>query len=206
MVLRLPAQVAKLTWAVAMTALTSGCTPTASAGTDAGRAARARPDAGDLEAGAAATPRDAAPPDDTNLPPAASDELTARARHLVEAVVRDNADLGADMVFPRDAYIAAHDSADPGKAWDTKVTGAFRRAVHTLHKRNARGSFEDAQFVSFELGHAVLEITPKRHEWKRPLWRVHGSKINYTVDGKTQRLEISEMTSWRGNWYVTKLR
>jgi hypothetical protein len=202
---------------LALVALASACTPSSAAGTDAGRDARARVSStagdggGDLDGGATAAAMrepDAAPPDDTNLPAAASDELTARAKHLFEAVVRDNADLGTDMVFPRDAYIAAHDSADPGKAWDSKILGAFRRSVHTLHKRNARGALleEGAQFVSFELGHAVLEITPKRKEWKRPLWRVHGSKINYTLDGKTQRLEINEMTSWRGAWYVTKLR
>ena len=73
-----------------------------------------------------------------------------------------------------------------------------------IHRRSK--GIEDAQFVAFELGHAVLQITPKKHDWKRPLWRVFRSKITYVIDGRTQRLEIAEMTSWRGNWYVTKLR
>lgn len=196
--------------ATAMTLVAAGCTPSASAGFDAGADARARPmlsvsdatDAGDAQAAASAP--DAAPPDDTNLPAASAEELTARSRHLLEAIARDNADLGVDMLFPRDAYIAAHDSADPGKTWDAKVLGAFRRSVHTYHRRSK--GIENVQFVSFELGHAVLQITPKKHDWKRPLWRVHRSKITCTIDGRTQRLEIAEMTSWRGNWYVTKLR
>jgi hypothetical protein len=182
----------------------SGCTPSVAAGGDASSDARASSgDAGDAQA-AAANAIDAAPPDDTNLPAASGDELTARVRHLFEALAHDNADLGIDMLFPRDAYIAAHDSADPGKTWDTKVIGSFRRAVHAIHRRSK--GIEDAQFVAFELGHAVLQITPKKHDWKRPLWRVFRSKITYVVDGRTQRLEIAEMTSWRGNWYVTKLR
>jgi hypothetical protein len=65
---------------------------------------------------------------------------------------------------------------------------------------------ENAHFVSFELGHAVIQVTPKKRDWKRPLWRVQRSKITFTLDGRTQRIEIAEMTSWRGNWYVTKLR
>jgi hypothetical protein len=27
-----------------------------------------------------------------------------------------------------------------------------------------------------------------------------------TIDGRTQRIEIAEMTGWNGAWYVTKLR
>jgi len=189
------------------------CTPSASAGTDAGadaRAGAATGDAGDAQAAAAAV--DAAPPDDTNLPAASSDELTARARHLFEAIAHDNADLGVDILFPRDAYIAAHDSADPGKTWDAKVIGSFRRAVHGLHRRIAKtpgpngSGMENAHFVSFELGHAVVQVTPKKRDWKRPLWKVQRSKITFTLDGRTQRIEIAEMTSWRGNWYVTRLR
>jgi hypothetical protein len=107
-------------------------------------------------------------------------------------------------MFPRVAYAAARDAADPGKAWDVKVVNAFRRSVHNLHRRSK--GIEHAQFVSFELGHAMMQITPKKHEWKRPLWRVAHSRLTYTVDGRTQRIEIGEMTSWRGSWYVTRLR
>ena len=190
---------------VAALAIVAGaCTPSASAGTDGGGDARASiADAGDAQATTATNVADAAPPDDTNLPAASGDDLTSRARHLFEAIAHDNADLGADMLFPRDAYIAVHDSADPGKNWDNKVISSFRRGVHTVH-RHSKG-IENAQFVAFELGHAVLQITPRKHEWKRPLWRVQRSKIKYTIDGRTQRLEIAEMTSWRGNWYITRL-
>ena len=185
----------------------AGCSHGGSSNADGGRDARASAamlaDAGDggLDAGDGG---DAAPSDDTNLPAATSDELTARAKHLLEAVAHDNADLGVDMIFPRAAYAAVRDTADPGKSWDVRVVNAFRRSVHNLHRRSK--GIEHAQFVSFELGHAVMQITPKKHEWKRPLWHVSRSKLTYTVDGRTQRIEIGEMTSWRGSWYVTKLR
>ena len=151
---------------------------------------------------------DAAPsPDassDESLPPSQADEMTMRMKHLLEAVAHDNPDLGTDVLFPRDAYIAAKDSADPAKAWEKKVQSAFKKSVHLFHKRTKDA--EKAQFVSFELGHSVTQITPKRRDWKRALWRVRSSRLTFTIDGKTQRFEIGEMTSWRGNWYVTKLR
>ena len=125
-------------------------------------------------------------------------------RHLLEAVAQNNPDLAGDMVFPRDAYINARDTADPQKAWEKRVSGTFRRAVERTHKRNK--GVENARFVGFELGHTIVQLTPKRHDFKRPLWRVRHSKLTFTVEGKPRHLDIAEMTAWRGAWYVTRLR
>ena len=143
---------------------------------------------------------DAAPADDT-IPATSSDELTARARHLLEAITKDDADLATDIVFPRAAWLGLRDAADPAREWDKKVDRPFRRALHAL-SRHAEG----AQFVSLELGHAVVQEPVKRHGWKKALWSVHGSRLTYVVDGHTRTLSIREMTAWRGAWYVTRLR
>src|SRR5690242_7033215 len=86
-----------------------------------------RPDAADAAAAMLRERALAQAADEVVLPPSASEELTARARHLLEAVAHDNADLAADILFPRDGFITARDSADPGKAWDAKIAPAFRR-------------------------------------------------------------------------------
>ena len=117
--------------------------------------------------------------------------------------MQDNPDLAGDVLFPRDAFIQTKDLTDPQKAWEKKVSGSFRRSVALLHKRLKA---DQAKFVSFELGHSVVQITPKKKDWKRPLWRVKHSKLSFTVDGKTRHLDIAEMTAWRGAWYVTRLR
>jgi hypothetical protein len=143
---------------------------------------------------------DAAPADDT-IPATSSDELTARARHLLEAITKDDADLATDIVFPRAAWFGLKDVADPAREWDKKVDRPFRRALHAL-SRHAEG----AQFVSLELGRAVVQETVKRHGWKKALWSVHGSRLTYVVDGHTRTLSIREMTAWRGAWYITRLR
>jgi hypothetical protein len=129
--------------------------------------------------------------------------MTARAKHLLEAIAQDNPDLAMDMLFPRDGYLAVKDVPDPGKAWEKQVKVFFGKTVKKLHKKKG---IERAQFVSFELGHAVVQSVPKKRDWKKPLWKVRHSKLTYTIDGKTQHLDIAEMTGWRGAWYVTRLR
>jgi hypothetical protein len=158
---------------------------------------------GGAEGGAHAS-ADAGPTvEDIAMPKASGDELDARMKHLVEAIAQGNADLAGDVVFPRDAYIQTKDGADPQKGWEKKVQGSFKRGVEGLHKK-MHG--DGAKFVSFELGHSVVQITPKKKDWKRPLWRVKHSKLTFTIDGKQRHLDIAEMTAWRGAWYVTKLR
>jgi hypothetical protein len=143
-------------------------------------------------------------PDDLVMPQPATEELSARMRHLLEAVAQNNPDLANDALFPRDAYIATRDAADPQKAWEKKLSGAFRRAVERTHKRTK--GMENARFVAFELGHSLVQVTPKKRDFKRPLWRVKHSKLTFAVEGKERHLDIAEMTAWRGAWYVTRLR
>ncbi|HSO37094.1 MAG TPA: hypothetical protein VLT33_31430 [Labilithrix sp.] len=142
--------------------------------------------------------------DELALPPAVNEELLARMRHLLEAIVQNNPDLAGDVVFPRDGYVASRDTVDPQKAWEKRVSGLFKRSVERSHKRTK--GIENAKFSSFELGHSILQLTPKKHDFKKPLWRVKHSKLAFTIDGKLRHFDIAEMTAWRGAWYVTRLR
>jgi hypothetical protein len=189
--------------ALALAAL--GCSEKNAAATaDAGAAARVAPDAGDGGAPAASSTPDAGVLEDTAMPASSGEDLQIRMRHLLEAIAQNNPDLAGDALFPRDAYVAARDVSDPQKAWEKRVSNGFRRSVERMHKR-IKGA-EHAKFVSFEVGHAVVQLTPKKKDFKRPLWRVKHSKLTFTIDGKTRHLDIPEMTAWRGAWYVTRLR
>ncbi|HEY2513446.1 MAG TPA: hypothetical protein VGI39_21405 [Polyangiaceae bacterium] len=192
--------------ALSAVSLVTGCKTSAGATADAGRDARAAVTDGGVDGAGATTSAggDSSANDNGALPAATSDELTLRARHLFEAIVRDNPDLGSDLLFPRDAFVLSHDANDPGRVWDVKMATAFRRGVHTLHKRTK--GVERAQFVSFEIGRTVTQATPSRHEWKEPLWHVRHARLTFTLDGREARFEISELTAWKGAWYVTKLR
>jgi hypothetical protein len=174
-----------------------GCNPSRGAG-DAG----AVDGATDAKEAAAASAAEAAPPDDA-IPPVSSDDLTVRARHLLEAIERDEAALATDILFPRDAWIATRDAADPGAEWDRRVSAPFGRSVHALARRHK--DLDRAKLVSVELGHAVVQVTTRRHAWKKALWTVHGSHLTMVIDGHTHTLPVREMTAWRGAWYVTRL-
>lgn len=176
----------------------SGCADKSGAASlDAAAMLQSRLDAGDAGGADAGL-------DDTAMPASSGDDLHARMRHLLEAVSQNNPDLAGDAVFPRDGYVAARDSADPQKAWERRVSEKFRRSVGRMHKKMK--GVEHAKFVNFELGHSIVQLPPKRREFKKPLWRVKRSKLNFTIDGKTRYLEIAEMTAWRGAWYVTRLK
>ncbi|MDB4945806.1 MAG: hypothetical protein JWP97_5340, partial [Labilithrix sp.] len=142
--------------------------------------------------------------DELAAPPPPDDELYGRMKHLLEAVAQDNPDLAGDVLFPRDAYLASREAEGPQKAWEKRISGQFRRNVERTHKNNK--GIENAKFVGFELGRSVTQLTPKKHDFKKPLWRVKHSKLTFTIDGKVRHLDIAELTAWRGNWYVTRLR
>jgi hypothetical protein len=187
--------------AVLVGCMLTGCKGSSSHGTGAVVGDAALADAGGaLEAMAPLPP----PPADEMIPPTSSDELTTRARHLLEAAGKDDPDLATDIAFPRSGWLAMRDADDPGKDWDRHVDSPFRRSLHALFRRHE--SLARAQFVSFELGHALVQAVPRRHGWKKPLWTVRGSHVTYTVDGHTRALTIREMTAWRGAWYITRLR
>jgi hypothetical protein len=145
----------------------------------------------------------ASPPDDA-APPVAGGELTGRVRHLLEAIGRDDATLAADILFPRDGWMATRDANDPGKDWDRHVAAPFRKGLHALGRRHP--GLDHAQLASIDLGASVTQTTPRRRGWKKALWTVQGSRVTFVVDGRTRTLAIREMTAWRGAWYVTRLR
>ena len=190
---------------IGIAALCLGCPP----GKDSGApdamadAQGARTDGGAL-GDAAPFKEDASAWDEGNIPPAQSEELVRRMQHLLEAIAQDNSDLAKDALYPRDAFIATRDTHDPGRVWDTKISASFRKAVHRAHKKKKH--MDKARFVSFELGRQITSQPPKHHEFKKTVWRVKRSKIAFSIDDHTYTMEIAEMVSHRGAWYVTRLR
>jgi hypothetical protein len=161
-------------------------------------------EAGRDAAEVATRPGAEAGPADDEMPPGGGDELTERARHLLEAIAKDESDLATDILFPRDGWLATRDVDDPGKDWEKRVNVPFRKALHRQSRRQK--GLDRAQFVSFDPGHAIVQATPKRHGWKKPLWMLLGARVSFVVDGRTRTMSIREMTAWRGAWYVTRLR
>jgi hypothetical protein len=189
-----------VTLLVLVAAALGGCDKSGASAADAGDAS-----ARDAGSEASAQNGDGGPlMDESAMPASGGEELSARMKHLLEAIAQNNPDLASDVVFPREGYTQARDATDPAKLWEKRVQAAFKRNVERTHKRTK--GIENAKFVSFELGKSVVQMSPKKKDFKKPLWRVKHSKLTYSVDGKTHHITIAEMTAWRGNWYVTRLR
>ncbi|HEY4013534.1 MAG TPA: hypothetical protein VGM06_09365 [Polyangiaceae bacterium] len=174
-------------------------------GTAPGPAADAGVRAKEARAAAAAAEK-ANHPDDAMLPPAtpaASEELMGRARHLLDAIAQNDPTLAGDILFPRDGWLAARESPDPGKEWDARAAAPFRNSVRILSRRHH--DLAHADVVSLDVGENLSQATPQKHGWKEPLWIVGGSHLTFVVDGHTRVLPIREMVAWRGAWYVTRL-
>jgi hypothetical protein len=184
---------------VAVASLALGCRGARLGGGEAGTEA----DGGPTDTGVI-TVTDAGPPADDAFPSGSGDELSARARHLLEAIAGGDAQLATDILFPRDGWLTTRDASDPGKEWEKRVAGPFRRAIRAMSRHHA--DFERARFVSMDMGQVVAQVTPRHHAWKKPLWTVRGCRLTFIVDGRTRTLPIREMTAWRGAWYVTRLR
>jgi hypothetical protein len=138
-----------------------------------------------------------------DLPDAGPADLDLRGKHLLEAIAQNDAALAADIILPREAWMAVRDAQDPGGLYDVKFKTSFASQIARAN-RHEKG-VDHAVFVSFELGPNPVRVTPKKHEWKEALWHVSRSTLTFTIDGRVHRIEIAEMIAWRGNWYVSHL-
>jgi hypothetical protein len=191
--------------------LTSDPAPPADAAADA-------PDTADAAADAAPAPppepADAAPPPpapapdaglvaDNNVAPTQGEELTARARGLFEAIVKDEPARGEGFWFPREPFVPLKDVKEPGKYWD-QLHRAYVNDIHKLHK--ARKSWDGAEMIAFDGWSRSKWVPPGDEANKIGYHRAFHGKIRYRVDGVEDSVDVHTIITWQGRWYVTHLR
>ena len=138
------------------------------------------------------------------LPDGGAPDFELRGKHLLQAISENDLSLAADIVLPREAYVAARDSSDPGAQYESKFKPSLSAQIARI-RRHEKG-IDRAVFVSLDLGGAPVRAEPHKREWKAPVWRIGRSKLTFTIDGRVRRIDVAEMIAWRGNWYVTRLR
>ncbi|WP_437964821.1 hypothetical protein WMF04_34845 [Sorangium sp. So ce260] len=174
------------------------------AGTDAAAAATdgslmpGSPPAADADAGATAT----AVATNKILPALESEELTARARALFDAIAKNEPALADPFWFPKDPFIPLKDVKDPGKYWDN-LHAAYANDVKAMHRK--RKSWEGARFVGFEVGSRPKWVPPGDEVNKIGYYRSFHGKLKYEIDGKPASLDVHTIISWQGRWYITHL-
>jgi hypothetical protein len=141
-------------------------------------------------------------PQNGEMPAMTGDDLTERARHLFDAIVRDDPELADDFFFPREPFLVLKDVADPAK-YHAQLLATYRRDVHRLHGK--RRTWDGATFRSFELGTTPRWVKPG-DEWNKIGYhRTFRGKLRYEVSGHVRTLEVHTIISWDGRWYVTHL-
>ncbi|WP_437596527.1 hypothetical protein [Sorangium sp. So ce590] len=136
------------------------------------------------------------------LPPLESEELTARARALFDAIVKNEPALADPFWFPKEPFIPLKDVKDPGKYWDN-LHAAYANDVKAMHRK--RKSWEGAQLVGFEVGSRPKWVPPGDEVNKIGYYRSFHGKLKYEIDGKPASLDVHTIISWQGRWYITHL-
>jgi len=162
----------------------------------ASEAAAPAPNAPKLDDASADTSFDA-------VPDGGAADLQTRGKHLLQAIAENDPSLAADILVPREAFVAARDVEDPGGVYESKLQPSFQSQIARI-RRHEKG-IDGAVFVSFDLGGPPVKEEPHRHEWKRPVWMIRHSKLTFTIDGRVRRVDVAEMVAWRGNWYVMRM-
>jgi hypothetical protein len=142
-------------------------------------------------------------PENRALPPAASDELNERARHLLDAIVQGKPELADDFFFPREPFLVLKDVANPARYFD-QLIATYHRGVLELHGR--RRSWDGATFVSFELGTPPRWVKPGEEWNKIGYHRSYRGRLRYSISGHVRTIDVHTVISWDGRWYVTHLQ
>ncbi|WP_437708890.1 hypothetical protein WMF45_32105 [Sorangium sp. So ce448] len=177
---------------------------------DGGDRAAADAPAADASPGPGAEPSAGADPSATTsarvdnkiLPALESEELTARARALFDAIVKKEPALAESFWFPKEPFIPLKDVKDPGKYWDN-LHAAYVNDVKSMHRK--RKSWEGARFVGFVVGSKPTWVPPGDEVNKIGYYRSFHGKLNYEIDGKPASLDVHTIISWQGRWYITHL-
>lgn len=132
----------------------------------------------------------------------------ARIAALWDAIVHDDPDRALPAFFPVTAYEQVKNMPSPSSDWRRRLVAAYKRDIHALHKRLASGGSEVAEAKLVR-----AEVPMDRARWidvgeegnKLGYFRVYGTRIVYTSDGKERSFDVSSLISWRGEWYVVHL-
>jgi hypothetical protein len=124
---------------------------------------------------------------------------------LWEAVVNDDTRSAMPFFFPLAAYLQVKAISDPADDWQDRLVAAYDRDIHFLH-RSLGANAAQAQLVGIDLPQSQAEwITPGVEYNKIGYWRVYGTRLRYTINGRAQSFAVASLISWRGEWYVVHL-
>ncbi len=153
----------------------------------------------------AAVPDPGALPQTHDLPTDQDPQFIAGAHALWQAIVQDKPALAKPFFFPLSAYLQVKDIWNPAQDYQDRLIAWYDldiKAAHDLLGAGAAG----AKLVSVQVPQDQAEwIEPGVEYNKGSYYRVYGSRLTYTQDGRTASFGVFSLISWRGEWYVVHL-
>lgn len=143
-------------------------------------------------------------PQTNDKPDSSAPEFSARMQLLWNAILHDDADLAIPAFFPLAAYQQTKAISNPERDWQHRLFKNFKRDIHALHVEVAStGVGMSARLIRVDLNdkHAHW-IEPGDEGNKLGYYRVYGSQMIWSAEGKEHASPISSFISWRGTWYV----
>lgn len=131
-----------------------------------------------------------------------SAELEQHARALLEAVIKDDPELGKDFFFPREPFTPLKDVTNPDKYW-VQLYAIYKRDVRELHRK--RRDWTGARFESFELGTPPSWVKPGDEYNKIGYYRTFRGRLRYAVGDRKAHFDVATIISWNGQWFITHL-
>ncbi|MFO0679897.1 MAG: hypothetical protein U0169_25460 [Polyangiaceae bacterium] len=169
----------------------------------------ANPDAGDEEHLARLRRRaayDGGTLAQTHDAPVTDDAHDARVALLWDAIVADDPDRAMPFFFPLEAYEQVKDVGNPAADWKRRLVAAYKEDIHAL-AREIGSKRARAENVTLDVPKDRARWVEPGEEWNKiGYWRVFGSKLRFTIDGKANHVDVRSLISWRGTWFVVHLR
>lgn len=139
----------------------------------------------------------------TKVMPTDTDPLfTAGVGALWQGIVDDNPQEALPFFFPKSAYLQVKALRDAGADYQNRLIGFYGLDIHAAH-RLLGADAKDAKLVGVSVpAKAAQWILPGAEENKLSYYRVYGSRLTYTVGGRTKSFGLFSLISWRGQWYV----
>ena len=140
-------------------------------------------------------------PQTQDKPAPSTPELDARARALWDAIVADDPAQAMPFFFPLGAYTQVKAISDPPSDWQQRLVAAYERDIHAAHATLGSAA-PTATFDGLSVPDGAQWVDPGQEYNKIGYWRVYGTHLSYTADGRPGFFNLASMISWRGQWYV----
>jgi hypothetical protein len=135
------------------------------------------------------------------LPRGDDPALATRVQALWQAIVDDRAEEALAFFFPKAAYVQLKALSNAAGDYDYRLVGYYELDVHAAHRLLGHDA-ANARLVGLSVPTSRAEwMWPGSEENKVPYYRVYGTRLNYTVGGKSHSVGVFSMLSWRGQWY-----